>query len=313
MLHDYWMYRPDSSFVKDKIHGTREVLTFFNKYQQQDGSLKGVPYWLFTDWVEDRKGWSGGAAPFGKEGNSAVLDLQLLWTYQVAAELEHNLGMDAFSKEYLTRALLLKQTIQQKYWDASKGLYADTPEKDLFSQHANTLAILTGMLSAKESSLLAKKMLEDHSLAPASIYFKYYLHLALVKAGLGNDYLSWLDKWHENIAMGMTTWAEDSNVNTARSDCHAWGSSPNIEFYRIVLGIDTDASGFKRVKIEPHLGALKTAGGEIPHPLGKISVRYTLEKGKWNIKVNLPVNLTGTFVWAGKMYELKAGETNLSL
>ncbi len=313
MLHDYWMYRPDSSFVKDKIHGTREVLTFFNKYQQQDGSLKGVPYWLFTDWVEDRKGWSGGAAPFGKEGSSAVLDLQLLWTYQVAAELEHNLGMDAFSKEYLTRAELLKQTIQQKYWDASKGLYADTPEKDLFSQHANTLAILTGMVSGAESNMLAKKMLDDPSLAPASIYFKYYLHLACVKAGLGNNYLSWLDKWFENIAMGMTTWAEDSNVNTARSDCHAWGASPNIEFYRIVLGINTDAPGFKRVKIEPHLGDLKTAAGEMPHPLGKISVRYVQEKGKWNVKVNLPVNLTGTLVWAGKMYSLKSGETSLSL
>jgi alpha-L-rhamnosidase len=313
MLHDYWMYRPDSNFVREKIHGTREVLAFFNKYQQKDGSLKGVPYWLFTDWVDNQKGWSGGAAPFGKDGNSAVLDLQLLWTYQLAAELEHSLGIEAFSKEYLDRAALLKKTIQQKYWDASKGMYADTPEKDVFSQHANTLAILTGMLSTKESSLLANKMLEDHSLAPASIYFKYYLHLALVKAGLGNDYLTWLDKWFENISMGMTTWAEDSNVNGARSDCHAWGASPNIEFYRIVLGIDTDAPGFKRVKIEPHLGALKTAGGEIPHPMGKISVRYALEKGKWNVMVNLPGNLTGTFLWEGKMYSLKSGETNITL
>jgi hypothetical protein len=169
------------------------------------------------------------------------------------------------------------------------------------------------MVPANESNLIAKKMLEDPSLAPASIYFKYYLHLALVRAGLGNDYLSWLDKWFENISMGMSTWAEDSNVNGARSDCHAWGASPNIEFYRIVLGIDADAPGFRRVKIEPHLGNLKTAGGEIPHPQGKISVKYALEKGKWNVMVNLPGNLTGTFVWQGKQYELKAGETNLSL
>jgi alpha-L-rhamnosidase len=313
MLHDYWMYRPDSSFVKEKIHGTREVLAFFNKYQQQDGSLKGVPYWLFTDWVDNQKGWSGGVAPIGNDGSSAVLDLQLLWTYQLAAELEHNLGSGAFFKEYLTRAALLKKTIQQKYWDASRGLYADTPERDVFSQHANTLAILTGMLSANESNLLAKKMLEDHSLAPASIYFKYYLHLALVKAGLGNDYISWLDKWFENIAMGMTTWAEDSNVNGARSDCHAWGASPNIEFYRIVLGINTDAPGFKRVKIEPHLGNLKTASGEMPHPLGKISVSYRLNGGKWNVGITLPNGLNGSFVWNGKMYELKAGETKLTL
>jgi hypothetical protein len=308
MLHDYWMYRPDSSFVREKIHGTREVLAFFNKYQQKDGSLKGVPYWLFTDWVDNRKGWSGGAAPFGKDGSSAVLDLQLLWTYQVAADLEHNLGSEAFFREYLTRVAVLKRTIQQKYWDASKGLYADTPEKDVFSQHANTLAILTGMVFGNESTLLAKKMLEDPSLAPASIYFKYYLHLALVKAGLGNDYLSWLDKWYENIAMGLTTWAEDSNVNGARSDCHAWGASPNIEFYRIVLGIDTDAPGFRKVRIEPHPGNLKNASGEMPHPMGKISVSYRLDGTKWNISISLPVGLTGKFVWSGKTYELKSGE-----
>ncbi len=311
MLHDYWMYRPDSSFVAEKLHGTREVLAFFHKYQQPDGSLKDVPYWLFTDWVDNQKGWSGGAAPFGKEGYSAVLDLQLLWTYQVAAELEHKLGMEAYSTEYLKRAVLLKETIQKKYWDDSKGLYADTPEKDLFSQHANALAILTGMATEKDNSILAKKMLEDHSLAPASIYFKYYLHLALVKAGLGNNYLGWLDKWFENIAMGMTTWAEDSDVNTARSDCHAWGASPNIEFYRIVLGIDTDAPGFKRVKIEPHLGALKTASGEMPHPSGKIAVNYKLERGKWNISITLPAGVSGIFVWNGKDYVLTGGDTKL--
>ncbi len=55
--------------------------------------------------------------------------------------------------------------------------------------------------------------------------------------------------------VGLTTWAEIDDLNRARSDCHAWGSSPNIELYRIVLGIDSDAPGFSKVKIEPHLGA----------------------------------------------------------
>jgi hypothetical protein len=54
MVHDYWMYRGDSSFVKDKLTGIRDVLWFFSKYQQKDGSLKNVPYWIFTDWVEGK-------------------------------------------------------------------------------------------------------------------------------------------------------------------------------------------------------------------------------------------------------------------
>jgi hypothetical protein len=312
MLHDYWMYRPDSSFVKDKLAGTRDILWFFGKYQQTDGSLKGVPYWLFTDWVEN-PAWDGGVAPVGKDGCSSVLDLQLLLALQTAARLEERLGMKAYADEYSKRAALLQQTIQNKYWDENKGLYADTPEKTIFSQHANALALLTGTVSATRITSLAQKLLTDPSLAPASIYFKYYLHQALVRAGMGNDYLGWLGKWFENIEMGLTTWAEDSNVNGARSDCHAWGASPNIEFYRIVLGIDTDAPGFARVKIEPHLGKLKHAGGEMPHPAGKISVNYSMDGGRWNVTVNLPDKLTGTFTWAGKTYALKAGGNNFVL
>jgi hypothetical protein len=313
MLHDYWMYRPDAEFVRNKLAGTRQVLDFFNRYQVADGSLKNVPYWNFTDWVDNRKGWSGGVAPIGKDGGSAVMDLQLLWAYQTAAELESKLGMEAYAMLYRERAGKLMETIRNKYWDASKGLFTDTPEKDVFSQHANTLAILTGTVGNNEAALLANKMLTDKALAPASIYFKYYLHQAFIKAGLGNDYLSWLDKWFENIAMGLTTWAEDSDVNGARSDCHAWGSSPNIEFYRTVLGIDTDAPGFAKVRIEPRLGSLQQASGEMPHPEGMISVKYLLDKGKLNVEIHLPGKVTGTFVWKGKRYPLPAGVTKIAI
>ncbi|HLO59148.1 MAG TPA: alpha-L-rhamnosidase C-terminal domain-containing protein [Bacteroidales bacterium] len=304
MLHDYYMYRPDSIFIKDKISGTRQILDFFHRYQQADGSLKSVPYWNFTDWVPE---WNSGVAPAGANGSSCVYDLQLLWAYQLAAHLEKSMGMKAMGELYETRAQQLASTIGSKYWSDSKGLFADTPEKDKFSQHANALAILTGVAPAKKIEDIAAKLVNDKTLTPASIYFKYYLHMALIKAGLGNNYMNWLDIWRENIKMGLTTWAEDSQINTARSDCHAWGASPNIEFFRTILGIDTDAPGFSKVKIEPHLGSLKNASGEIQHPAGKIAVKYVLEKGKWNIEITLPQGLTGRLIWKGQTNEIKEG------
>ena len=198
MLHDYMMYGRDSSFVKNKLPGERQILQYFRNYQQPDGSLKGVPYWMFTDWVETR-GWKSGVAPIGKDGSSSVLDLQLLWAYQLAADLESRYGMSSMALLYNQYAKQLKKTIQRKYWDASRKMFADVPEKDFFSQHANTLAILTGLADHENAKSLATRILSDTSLAPASIYFKYYLHQALVKAGLGNDYLNWLGLWRENI------------------------------------------------------------------------------------------------------------------
>jgi alpha-L-rhamnosidase len=302
MLHDYWMYRGDNDFIKDKLVGERDILHFFSKYQQPDGSLKDTPYWAFVDWAGNLGGQVKGA-----DGSAAIYDLQLLWAYQWAAEMEGKIGLHELAVIYNQKAGQLKATIQRKYWDPAKGLYADTKDKDGYSQHVNSLAILTGMLNTADMTAVANKMLADKSLTHCSVYFKYYLNQALVKAGLGNDYMNWLDIWKENIAVGMTTWAEDSSLGTVRSECHAWGASPNIEFFRTVLGIDSYAPGFSKIKIEPHLGTITKVSGEIPHPDGKVSAAYALEKGKWKINISLPQKTTGVFVWKAKTYPLKAG------
>ncbi len=306
MLHDYWMYGGDTNFVKRKLAGARQVLNYFRSYQQTDGSLKGVPHWLFTDWVYE-KGWEAGRGPVGKDGNSAMLDLQLLWAYQLAADMEQRTGMNAYAIEYRHRASRLQATIMKKYWDEGKKLFADRSEKDLFSQHTNTLAILTGMVSKTQAAAISRAMLEDSAMTKATIYFKYYLHQALIKAGMGNQYLDWLDKWRENIQLGLTTWAEMSEVSASRSDCHAWGSSPNIEFFRTILGIDSDAPGFTKVKIEPHLGQLNKIKGEMPHPSGTIAASYIKQDGKCNIMIELPLNVGGRLIWKAKTYLLKGG------
>jgi alpha-L-rhamnosidase len=307
MVHDYWRYQPDADFVKAKLPGIRQVLADFQRWQQPDGSLKNVPYWIFTDWVTS-EGWKDGVGPIGADGSSAVLDVQLLWAYQVAAQLEQAMGFADVARDYQNHAEQLAKTIRQKYWNADKKIFADTPEKDRYSQHTNALAILTGLANQDEAKSIAHVLLTDQTLAPASIYFKYYLHLALTKAGLGHDYLKWLDKWNENISMGLTTWAEMSDVAGSRSDCHAWGSSPNIEFFRIVLGIDSNGPGFQKIKIEPHLGDINKISGSIPHPNGKVEVSYRLEKGVWIVETTLPPKTSGALIWNQKTIELKEGK-----
>lgn len=312
MLHDYYMYRGDSSFIKEQLRISRQVLSFFNKFQQADGSVRHAPYWEFTDWV-DAPGWDGGVAPIDKEGNSALLDLQLLMAYESAYDLEKNIGMNAYANMYVAQINQLKKIIKEKYWDEAKKVFSDTKEKKYFSQHANALAILTNVITENEEHELGNKLLNDTSLIKASVYFRYYLYQALNKAGFGNDYLNWLGIWKQNLAMGLTTWAEIDDINRARSDCHAWGSSPNIELYRIVLGLDADAPGFSKVKIEPHLGALTNASGTIPHPNGNIKAAYILQNSKWNIDITLPQKVTGRFIWKGKDYALKSGENKFLL
>lgn len=302
MLHDYWMYRNDNDFVKNKLVGERAILDFFSKYQQPDGSVKDMPYWAFVDWSGNL---AGGVK--GSDGCAAIYDLQLLWAYQWAAEMEAKIGLQDYANIYHQKAEQLKATINRKYWDSVKKLYADTKEKNGYSQHVNALAILTGTANKADVPGICHTMLTDHSLTQCTIYFKYYLHQALIKGGLGDDYINWLGIWRDNIKMGLTTWTEVSDIEGTRSDCHAWGSSPNIEFFRTVLGVDSDAPGFSKIKVEPHLGNLTNVSGQIPHPQGNISVTYTLNKENWNIKVSLPAHTSGNFIWKGKNYNLKDG------
>jgi len=313
MVSDYFNYRPDIDFVKSHLPGVRHVLSFFEKYQQTDGSLKNLPYWNFTDWVENNRKWKLGVPPIGDNGSSSILDLQLAMAFRLASQMERGLGYSQLADDYNRRAERIKQSVKASYWDKEKGLFADNADKDSYSQHANVLAILSETVTGDEATDICEKILTDTTLAPASIYFCYYLNQAIVKAGLGDRYLEHLGIWKKNIELGMTTWGETSYVEGTRSDCHAWGSSPNIEFFRTVLGIDSDAPGFSKVKIEPHLGNLTNCKGTMPHPNGKISVSYTLKMKKWLVEIILPENTKGKFVWKSNEYKLLEGENRFNL
>jgi len=311
MLHDYMMYGKDPEFIdQEKLMGQRQILNYFIRYMDTDGSVKNVPGWNFTDWADE---FQRGTAPAGEDGSSAAMDLQMLHALQSAAAIEEYAGKEEFVTLYNDLADQVSETIRNKYWDESRGIFADTPAHDVFSQHTNSLAILAGLTSDQESEQIAEVMLSDTSLTQATIYFKYYLHLALAEAGYGDDYFDWLDIWHDYIDMGLTTWGETSEIATTRSDAHAWGASPNIEVYRTVLGIHSDAPHFKSVRIEPNLGDIETINGEMPHPDGTIAVDYDNSGRRLRVNITLPDNVDGVFIWNGEERELEGGRNSFRI
>ncbi|MEK9566712.1 MAG: family 78 glycoside hydrolase catalytic domain [Flavobacteriaceae bacterium] len=309
-LYDYMLYGKDPDFVKSKLLGARQIMNYFISFIDEDGSIKNIPGWNYTDWVPE---WGRGTGPMSEDGSSSILDLQLLHALLSAIEIEKFAGTTEYVNLYESITEKLKSTIAEKYWDENRQLYADTPKKDTFSQHANSLAILAGIVDNNKALNIAQSMLNDKTLAPASIYFSYYLHLALAEAGLGSQYLDWLDVWREYIDLGMSTWGETSQVLTTRSDAHAWGASPNIEFFRIILGIQSVGPQFSKVLIKPNIEAFENISGKIPHPNGEISVVYTKKKGQLNAQIILPENVSGIFQMNGKTLDLVGGSNNLSL
>lgn len=306
MVHDYWMYQDDPAFVRRMLPGVRAVLDFFAARQKENGSLRAIPWWNFIDWTKE---WAEGVPPTPADGSSAPLDLQLLLAYRWAAEMEEVLGSESVAEDDRDAEDQLRGAIRTLYWSSSRKLFADTPGGTQFSQHTNALAILADVSTGAEARDLIGRTLEDKSLVQCSIYFRHYLHSALNKAGAGDSYLDLLGPWRTMLRNGLTTWAETEDP--ARSDCHAWGASPNFELFRTVLGIDSAAPGFRRVLIRPFLGKLMQAAGSIPHPKGEIRVKLALDGKTLDAQVVLPEGTTGEFDWHGSKKELVAGTNHL--
>jgi alpha-L-rhamnosidase len=312
MVHDYFMYVDDRAFVRDMLPGTRAILQFFARYQKASGSLAPMPWWNYVDWTAE---WRGGVPPREADGSSAPLDLQLLLAYDWAMHLEQALGSKAAAAEYRAAAAQLRQTVRSLYWDAGKRLFADTPAHKQFSQHANVLAVLAGVSNGAEARDLVTRVIADTSLTQCSYYFRHYLNSAVNLVGEGDRYLGLLGEWEAMLGRGLTTFAEryDAPGSPSRSDCHAWSASPNFEIFRTVLGIDTAAPGFQRVRIRPFPGKLDRVSGSIPHPKGDVSVKLERAGTGLGVEVTLPTGVSGDFSWRGAQRPLAPGRNSFTV
>lgn len=309
MGHDYWTYRGEDAWLRSLLPAHRGILSWYEALLKPDYSLASVPYWFFADWAAE---FYGGDPIREKEGNSAFQDLIYLLTLDASIQMEEAFGSRTQAEHYADIAGKIRGTIRAKYWDAERGLFADTYDHRSFSQHVNAMAILADIVTGDEAREVMTRTLEDKSLIQTTIYFRYYLHRALAHAGLGDLLLDNLQIWRDQMALGLTTWAE--TPEPTRSDCHAWGSSPNIELFRVLLGIDSDAPGFGKIRIAPSLCGLKQVSGSIPHPAGTVSADYKVDKrGRLTARLTLPEGTTGRFIWQGEQYELHAGEQVLKL
>jgi alpha-L-rhamnosidase len=309
MVHDYWMHRDDSLFVKSFLPGIQSVLGWYERQIGENSMLGPMRFWNFVDWARAKE-WHDGVPPGAEENFSAIITLQYVYNLQFAAELFRFFGKTYEADRYQNQANLSKAATLRLCWDAKRALLADTPEKRHLSQHANIMAILVDLLPEQEQQALMERILGDADLTQCTFYYRYYLIRALIKAGMGDHYLEQLQPWRDMLAMGLTTFAE--KPEPTRSDCHAWSASPNYDLLATVCGIMPDSPGFKTVRIEPHFGPLTWIEGVMPHPKGDIVVNLR-KNGKNGIEgeIELPPELTGIFIWNGETVALKSGKQKI--
>lgn len=180
-------------------------------------------------------------------------------------------------------------------------------------------AAMAGLSGLKDLKQVCSDVIKPGRAEGLSTFWGYYVLQALATAGETEFALDIIrEYWGAMIDLGATTFWEDFDIrwtkNAYRIDelpqegksdahgdfgkfcytqlrhslCHGWASGPTSFLSRHILGIEPIEPGYKKIRIEPHLGNLTYAEGEIPTPFGVIKVRHEKRSGEVKTEVSVP-------------------------
>ena len=319
ILRDAMMLRDCREWLRAKAPGMRQCLHGLALYENGAGLLEGTPGWSFVDWSpawNDRKGVPPGGN--AGEGGSAPANLFRVLALQAAAEIESALGENRLAAYWRAEARRATAAVLRAFWCESRGLLADDPARTSFSEHAQSLAIVAGILSPARRRRAFEGLLGAPDLARATVYFSHYLFEAFLRLGRADLFLRRLDLWRDFAARGLRTPLEapDCGKNgqkEPRSDCHAWGSHPLWHLHAGVAGVRPDAPFYGAVRVAPCPGPLRRVRSATPTPRGPVALDLAFDgAGGVRGSVALPPGLSGVFAWNGRETRLDPGSNRIS-
>jgi hypothetical protein len=285
-IEDYYLYSGETMLASEMMPRVRRVLEWFEMFET-DGLLRDVPYWTFTDWSIRSERHNA--------GSDGDLNMRYVGALQSAARLAAAVGSDSLAAEWNAKATAAAAACRQQLFNADKGLFADTLEGDVTSEHPSLLAILYDVVDEAEARQLVERIEASDDLARTLVYYTYYKFRAYEKLGLYER--AWqgaIGNYIEHLDAKATTWFE-GRVHS-RSDCHAWGSWIMVDLLTAVLGVTPAEPGFARVTIRPQPMGLSWARGSVPTVRGEVKVSWRREGDAMEAEVELPPGVTGTFI-----------------
>ena len=288
MQHHLYQWYGDLSYLKEQQSYLGALL--HQVMACTDGDREAYKGRRFIDWPTNDK----------PDVIHAGLQALTVMALEAGAEMAGCLGDEALQRECTETATRLRS-------------YVPDP---VGSSQAAALLTLSGMLDASE----AARIIIANGPEKFTYFMGYYLLEALAAAGRYAEAMDLISQyWGRMLDLGATTFWEDFNYedgkNAARIDeivpegkfdihadggawcyvglrhsfCHGWASGPTTWLSRHVLGIEPVGGGFKKVRIEPHLGNLEWAEGSFPTPYGVIEVSHRKNPdGSVSSKVRLP-------------------------
>lgn len=298
MVRDFMMWRDDPAFVRSLLPGVRQMMESLLALLQPNGLFGVVPGWPFIDHVPE---WQSGCGPGVREGDSSLVNLHGVLTFQAAGEIESAFGEPELAARWELSAGRLLDQLRARYWDSSGGFMRDSKDQSMSSEHAQVLAVLTGLLTPQEEQQALAYLLDQKADCRCSVYFSHYLLEAYARTGQAKALSTALSFWRQLPAQGFVCLPEAPEPT--RSDCHGWGAHPLYHTYASLAGVRPASPGFHSVEFRPLSGLLKAFSLVMPHPQGSLHFQADQLDGAGAFQITLPAGVRGRLYWKGQPYD----------
>lgn len=263
-----------------------------------------------VDWPPAQKdtGWSLATENGERDGYdmvpvNTVVNSFFYQNMVIITEMATVLGKLEDATRFSQLAKLVKQSINQKLFDQTRGVYLDGEGSTHASLHANMLPLAFDLVPEEHIPSVVE-FIKSRGMA-CSVYGAQYLLEGLYKAGAaqyGLDLMRATDdrSWYNMIKVGSTITMEawDMKYKPNSDWNHAWGAAPANIVARYLWGIQPKAPGFTHIAIRPQMADLAHSEIEMPTLLGKIKGRYLREStGRKTFELEIPANTTAEFIF----------------
>jgi alpha-L-rhamnosidase len=298
-VYNWYRYAGDRAAVFSWLPTVSRILRWYVPYQSSTGVLKDVAEWNLVDW-----------SSVSTTDTSSLLTAEWARGLREFAEIAGWLGENE-SRRWAEDLYDRARAGFEVFWDEARGSYIDhivggVPRPEM-SQIAGALAIVSGLAPMSRWQRIIETITDETRLVVRSwagggqseekfeqqqrgIYeidwdvekevvisepfMSYVVHDAVALAGCAERLPDLYLRWMSFLEDGYDTIGENWGVGT---HAHGWSCTPTRDMLIYTLGISPAGPGFGRARISPCLGRLEWAKGQVPTPLGPISVEVSAE------------------------------------
>ncbi|UCF36210.1 MAG: hypothetical protein JSU96_15495, partial [Acidobacteriota bacterium] len=305
-LRNYLLFSGDEATVRDLLPSARKLLDLLLGYTDNNGLLNDPPY---AYWIDH--------AQMDRRGSNFALNAHFLGTLEDFAEVLDWLS-EPDAAFFQLKADQLRASLREQFWNPERRLFSDAlidgRQSEMFSEHANGLALAMSIPSTEQAEAIAKQLLSEEpndyirnaaGITMVTPAMSYFLHQGLCRSGYVRQSLALFKARFGKMLqpnLNQTLWEEwwlDGTGRSGRftggrtrSDAQTESAFPPALFGEFLLGVQPVKPGLREVLLSRPDSGVDEVEGALPSPSGVLSVHWKLAGEKPGLDLGVPADMT---------------------